>query len=255
MLEAQNLRRLTALRHGFFTREGGVSEGLYAGLNCGPGSGDAPEAVAENQRRAMARLGPPAPRLALLHQYHSAVCIALDAVPAERPRADAAVTARPGLALGILTADCLPVLLADPKAGVIGAAHAGWRGALEGVLEATIETMVALGARPPRIAAALGPAIAWGSYEVGPEFPEPFIRRDPRAEACFKPAPRAGHWLFDLKGYAAGRLVAAGLAPPEVLASDTYGEEGLFFSYRRACHRGEADYGRDLSAIALIPAE
>jgi len=241
------------IRHGFFTRAGGVSGGLYAALNCGLGSGDRPERVHDNRARAMAALGLEEPALATVYQVHSAAVATVDGRWPEddRPQADGLVTRRRGVALGILTADCAPVLLADAEAGVIGAAHAGWRGALAGVLEATVGAMVAAGARRARIAAAVGPCIGPDSYEVGPEFPDAFGAREPADRAYFRPAPRDGHWLFDLPGYAVGRLTAAGVEATEWTGHDTLADAAAFFSYRRAIHRGEPSYGRLLSAIAL----
>ena len=251
--------RLTALdaqpiRHGFFTREGGVSSGIFASLNCGLGSSDDPAHVQENRRRAMAALGLAADRLATVFQVHSAAVATAEAVwpLSERPRADALVTRRPGIALGILTADCAPVLFADTVAGVIGAAHAGWRGALSGVLEATVAAMAALGAEHRRIAAGIGPAIQQASYEVGPEFPAPFLAEDPSNAAFFRAAPRAGHFHFDLTGYAARKLERLGLSRIERAPGDTAADAARFFSYRRSCLRQEPDYGRALSAIALV---
>ena len=241
------------IRHGFFTREGGVSEGIFASLNCGLGSGDDADSVAENRRRALAALQLAGDRLATCYQVHSAGVVVVDAAwpPAERPRADALVTRRRGVALGILTADCAPVLFADAEAGVIGAAHAGWRGALSGVLEATVAAMAGLGAAPARIHAGIGPCIAQPSYEVGPEFPAPFLAADPANAGFFRAAPRAGHFLFDLAGYAARRLSLLGLGRVERTGGDTAAEAERFFSYRRTCLRGEKDYGRELSAICL----
>lgn len=241
------------IRHGFFTREGGVSEGLYASLNCGLGSGDDAAKVTENRRRTMAALGLGVERLATCHQMHSPTVVMVDAPwpRAARPRADAMVTTRRGVALGILTADCAPVLFADPAAGVIGAAHAGWRGALSGVLEATVAAMTELGATPARLRAGIGPCIAQPSYEVGPEFPAPFVAADPDSADFFRPAARAGHFLFDLAGFAARRLKRLGLGRVELSGGDTAAEGERFFSYRRSCLRREPDYGRALSAICL----
>ena len=255
MLTLSLLNDCPAIRHGFFTREGGVSEGLFASLNCGPGSGDNANAVAENRRRALQRLGLAAGALCTLHQCHSANVVlaespwSIDA----RPRADAVVTRAKGLALGILTADCAPVLLADPSAGVLGAAHAGWKGALTGVIEAVVEAMTSLGAEPKRILAGVGPAIAQRSYEVGPEFPTLFLEQDDNNAVFFQPGDRAGHSRFDLKGYVCSRLRKTGVGQIAVLPCDTYAESRLFFSYRRACHQGEEDYGRLLSVIGLEP--
>jgi purine-nucleoside/S-methyl-5'-thioadenosine phosphorylase / adenosine deaminase len=223
--------------HGFFGRSGGVSEGIFASLNCGPGSGDAREAVLENRRRAADALAPRA-TLLTLYQVHNAEAVVVTAPWDAGPKADAMATNVPGLALGILTADCAPVLFADAEARVIGAAHAGWKGALAGVTDAAIGAMERLGARRARIAAAIGPCIAQASYEVGPEF-----------------APRFGAFVaerhFDLEGYVAKRLADAGIARVARLSADTYAREADFFSYRRATHRGEKDYGRQLSAIVL----
>jgi purine-nucleoside/S-methyl-5'-thioadenosine phosphorylase / adenosine deaminase len=241
--------------HAFFTRQGGASEGIFASLNCGLGSGDDAARVRENRRRAMVALSLAPDRLVTCYQVHSPTAVVVDA-PWEqdtRPRADAMVTRRRGLALGILTADCAPVLFADAEAEIIGAAHAGWRGAVGGVLEATVEAMVALGASRQGIRAGIGPAIAQASYEVGPEFPAPFLAQDPANNAFFLAAPRAKHFLFDLAGYIARRLERLGLAQIERTGGDTAAEPERFFSYRRSCLRKEGDYGRELSAICLAP--
>ncbi len=243
------------IRHGFFTREGGVSFGLFASLNCGFGSRDDPRNVEENRGIAAARfdLGPE--KLVSCHQVHGAEIVTVEQ-PWRReanPRADGMVTAVPGIALGILAADCAPVLFADPVARIIGAAHSGWRGALAGVMEATVAAMAALGARPERIRAGIGPCIAQPSYEVGPEFAANFAATDRASSGFFRPAARPGHFLFDLPGYIAQRLQRQGLAAVERAPHDTAAEEALFFSYRRACLRGEGDYGRGLAAIALAP--
>ena len=250
--------KLTALdddgiRHGFFTREGGVSDGIFTSLNCGFGSNDEAAKVAENRRRAMAALGLAPDRLAICQQIHSPDVVTVEAPwrNEDRPRGDAMVTRRPGVALGVLTADCAPVLFADPEARIIGAAHAGWRGALTGVLEATVKAMEALGAVKARIRAGIGPCIAQGSYEVGPEFPAPFLAEDAAHARFFHAAPRAGHFLFDLAGYAAHRLGRLSLARIEQTGGDTAAEAERFFSYRRSCLRKEPDYGRELSAICL----
>ena len=254
MLASSFLDNHSDVRHGFFTREGGVSEGIFASLNCGIGSGDEPASVAENRRRAMERLRLPEEALTTLYQVHSAKVVTAERWPVtERPKADAMVTRERGLALGILTADCLPVLLADPKSGVIGCAHAGWKGALSGVLENVIEAMLSLGSERTSIHAAIGPAIEQASYEVGPEFPVPFLEQRRENAHFFIASDRPGHRRFDLKGYAAQRLRAAGVETIDTLPSDTYTESERFFSYRRACHRGERDYGRLLSAISLEP--
>lgn len=243
------------IRHGFFTRAGGVSLGLYASLNCGYGSGDDSASVAENRARAAARLGLAGDRLITCHQVHSATVIAVEA-PWRRetaPRADGMVTRVSGIALGVLAADCAPVLFADPEARVIGACHAGWRGALAGIADATVQEMTRQGARLDRIAAVVGPCIGKASYEVGPEFPAPFLAEDPTAADLFSPAPRAGHFLFDLAAFVVRRLKRAGLSQTAATGGDTAAEEQRFFSYRRACLRGERDYGRLISAIALAP--
>jgi len=249
------LAELPGVRHAFLTRAGGVSEGIYASLNCGYGSKDEPERVTENRARAVARAEMPPGSLVTAYQVHSARVARVEKPwPREAaPQVDAMVTDRPGIALGILTADCAPVLLADAEAGVIGAAHAGWRGAVGGVLAAVVEAMVALGARPARIRAGIGPCIAQDSYEVGPEFPAPFLAEDPGNAAFFRPSPgrEDGRFLFDLPGYVTARLRALGLGAVERTPHDTCAEADRFFSYRRATLRGEPDYGRGLSVIGL----
>ncbi len=255
-LEAENLRRLPGVRHAFFTRAGGVSSGIYASLNTGLGSSDDVENVRENRRRAQEALG--ARWLRSPYQTHSSDCLIVRepeaGEPARRRReADAMVTAAPGLAVAVGTADCTPVLFADAGAGVVGAAHAGWRGALGGVLEATLEAMEAIGAGRGRIAAAIGPVIRRRSYEVGPEFRQRFLEEDAALEKFFTPARRAGRFLFDLPGFVRMRLEAAGVRDISDLGRCTFSEEDLFFSYRRSVHRGEPDYGRQLSAIMLSP--
>ncbi|MDE0388537.1 MAG: peptidoglycan editing factor PgeF [Rhodospirillales bacterium] len=243
------------IRHGFFGRAGGVSEGLYRSLNCGYGSGDDPEAVRENRARATAACGLSPTVLCTAYQVHSAEALVVTAPWAreDAPRVDAMVTATPGLALAILTADCVPVLMADREAGVIGAAHAGWRGALSGILEAAVEAMLGLGARAGEIRAVIGPSIGAASYEVGPEFPAPFLARRAQDEDLFTPAKRDGHFLFDLTGYVARRLDGLGLAAVATTGGDTCAEADRFFSYRRSVHRGEPDYGRNISIVALGP--
>jgi hypothetical protein len=239
--------------HGFFTREGGVSTGIYASLNCGVGSGDAPDCVAENRARVARALGVPRDSVVTNNQVHGiAVVTVADAAPrGEQPRADAMVTKQRGVALGILTADCVPVLFADPEAGIVGAAHAGWRGAVGGVLDATVEAMVTLGARPARIHAGIGPAIAQASYEVGPEFPAPFLAQD-RANERFFVAAASRKFHFDLPAYVRARLARLGLGSIAATGGDTAAEPARFFSYRRSRLQGEPDYGRLLSAIALL---
>ncbi|HMA16746.1 MAG: peptidoglycan editing factor PgeF [Bacteroidota bacterium] len=255
MLTTGPLNDLAAVRHGFFCRTGGVSEGLFSSLNCGYGSGDDAAKVTENRRRAMAMLDLEGGRLVTAYQVHSPDVVEVKEVWAreDAPKADAMVTRERGLVLGILTADCVPVLFADAQAGVVGAAHAGWKGALTGVVERTVAAMAALGAEPKRIVAGIGPAIAQRSYEVGPEFPAPFLEQDTRNADFFCPAQREGHFHFDLKGYVARRLCGAGVGTIQALPCDTCAEDARFFSYRRACQRKEPDYGRGLSAIYLEP--
>jgi len=242
-------RLLGAVPHGFLGRVGGVSEGLYAGLNCGIGSDDDPAAVAANRDAALAAVAPGA-CLLTPYQVHSADCVPIDAPFAERPRADALATATPGLALGVVTADCAPVLLADPVAGVVGAAHAGWKGALAGVTDSTVAAMEALGAVRERIVAAVGPCIARASYGVDAGFRARFLDDDAANERFFADG-RAGHARFDLEGYVAHRLAAAGVVRVETLGLDTYADERRFFSYRRSTHRGEPGYGRQVAIIAV----
>ncbi|SRR5579885_1926508 len=250
ILHAGNLRSET-IGHGFFGRSGGVSAGIFASLNCGPGSGDARDAVAENRARVARALG--ADALITLYQMHSpdAVTVTEPWEVGKGPKADAMVTDRPGLALGILTADCAPVLLADSQAGVIGAAHAGWKGAFSGILESAIGAMERLGAKRARIAAAIGPCISRQNYEVGQDFHDRFAAADSTNERFFQPGNRPDHWQFDLAGYVFHKLRAAGVDNVETQAACTYGRESDFFSFRRATHRGEADYGRQISAILL----
>lgn len=251
MVEAVEVIRseaLTGLPHGFLGRRGGVSQGVVAGLNVGHGADDDSEAVAENRRRAVEAVLPGA-ALATVYQIHSPDVVEVrEPWPHDQcPRADAMVTDRPGLLLGVVTADCAPVLLADREAGVVGAAHAGWRGAHGGVLERVVAAMERLGASPSRIVAAIGPAIAQPSYEVDAKFRENFAEADAR---FFAPG-RPGHWQFDLEGYAVARLRAAGVGTVDPLGLDTYPDEARFFSYRRATHRGEPNYGRQFSLIGL----
>ncbi len=239
------------LRHGFLGRQGGVSDGIFASLNVGLGSSDAAERVRENRARAVAAVAPGA-ALVTLHQVHSNIAVPVTAAfpDAARPHADALVTATPGLALGILTADCAPILLADAAAGVIGAAHSGWKGALHDIAGATVAAMVALGARREAIVAAIGPCIARASYEVDASFRERFLAEAAAHDAFFSRG-RGDRFQFDLEGFVAMRLAAAGVRTVVALGLDTYADETRWFSYRRTTHRSEPDYGRQLSMIAL----
>ena len=242
---------LDGVAHGFLGRRGGVSTGICAGLNVGVGSGDDPAAVAENRRRAVQAVLPGA-ALVTAYQVHSPDCVTVTA-PWDhdaRPHADALVTDRPGLLLGILTADCAPVLFADTAAAVVGAAHAGWKGALGGVTDRTLDAMEALGADRARITAAIGPCIARRSYEVDEAFLARFATADPANDRFFSPS-RAGHHRFDLEAYVAHRLAAAGVTRIEALGLDTYAAPDRFYSFRRATHRREPDYGRQIAMIAL----
>ena len=254
LLQAPSLAALPGIRHGFFTRAGGVSQGLYASLNAGLGSHDAPENVHENRARMAAALGVAREHLVTAYQVHSPdVVIAETAwTRADAPRADAVVTRVPGLAVGVTTADCGPVLFADAEAGVVGATHAGWQGALTGVVEATLAAMERLGAARSRIAAALGPMIRQPNYEVGPELVARFTEAAADNARFFQPSPRPAHALFDLAGLIVARLRGAGIERFEDIASCTYADPSRFYSYRRATHRREPDYGRHVSAIAII---
>lgn len=251
IVEAIRAAILGDLPHGFLGRRGGVSTGVCAGLNVGLGSDDDPHAVRANRRLAVEAVAPGA-GLVTLHQVHSATAIPVTAPYPDdaRPHADALVTDRPGLALGILTADCTPVLFADPRAGIVGAAHAGWKGAIGGVVANIVDAMEALGADRADIVAAIGPAIARKSYEVDEAFLRRFAAADPENERFFAHG-RAGHHQFDLEAYVASRLAAAGLKRIEALGLDTYSDPDRFYSYRRATHRGEPDYGRQIALIAL----
>jgi len=251
-VEATSLA-LTGIRHGFFTRAGGVSSGLYASLNGGVGSRDDAGKVLENRVRMAAALGVEPRRLLTAYQTHSPNVVVAEApwTTENRPQADAIVTRMRALAIGVTTADCGPVLFAEPRAGVIGAAHAGWRGALTGVIEATIAAMERLGAAQRQIRAAIGPMIRQGNYEVGPDLVERFRADDPASSRFFGPARRDGHAMFDLAGYIAARLKRAGITEVEDVGLCTYADPEQFFSYRRTTHRAEADYGRHVNAIAL----
>lgn len=252
MLQARSLAALPAIRHAFFTREGGVSQGVYASLNAGVGSNDDQGLVEENRARMAGALGVAPEHLLSVYQIHSPdVVVAEEPWPAgARPRADAIVTRQPGLAIAASTADCGPVLFADPEAGVIGAAHAGWRGALAGVLESTLDAMEALGARRADIAAVIGPTISQRAYEVGPEFMDAFLAEDPGYDRFFA-GGTGDRVMFDLPGFGLHRLRAAGVGHAEWTGHCTYSDPERFFSYRRSIHRGEADYGRLISAIRV----
>lgn len=239
------------IAHGFFTRQGGVSDGIYAGLNVGSGSSDAPDRVAENRRRVAEHLGVGPDRLTTVHQVHSPdVVHVTEPLATPRPKADAMVTDVPGIAIGALSADCGPVLFADRQAGVVGSAHAGWRGALGGVLENTVDAMIRLGAKRENIVAVLGPTIGPDNYEVGPEFYAAFVDKDPAYTAYFRSSGKPDHRLFDLWTFITDRLTGAGVEAA-ALRRCTYAEEELFYSYRRTTHRGEPDYGRQIAAIAI----
>ncbi len=239
------------IRHGFFTRSGGVSDGIYRGLNVGLGSADDRDSIRENRARICRWFTVPDARLATPHQIHSPdVWVVDDSFDGERPKADAVVTTTPGLVIGVLTADCVPILFADPVAGVVGAAHAGWNGALSGVAENTIAEMERLGADRTRIAACLGPSISGDNYEVGPEYVDRFVGEDPQSRSYFRASGKAGHSLFDLQNYALNRLTQAGISA-HLSGHCTYADEKRFFSYRRTTHRAEPDYGRQISAICI----
>lgn len=243
------------ITHGFFGRQGGVSGGIYAGLNCGYGSGDDSALVCENRTRVATWLGTREEQLITLYQIHSADALHVTApwTRAAPPKADAMATTLRGVALGVLAADCAPILLADARAGVIGCAHSGWKGAIGGVVESIVALMERLGASRARIHAAVGPCISRASYEVGPEFEARFVEHDAANKRYFAPSSRARHWQFDLPGYVTTRLKAAGLGAVEALNVCTYEHNDAYFSYRRTTHRGETDYGRNVSAIMLKP--
>jgi YfiH family protein len=252
VLHAKTLSSASGIAHGFFGRQGGVSEGIFASLNCGVGSGDKRDSVIENRNRVAAHLNCDA--LLGVRQIHSPTVTTVTK-PWELglgPLGDAMVTATPKLALGILTADCAPILFADAEAKVIGAAHAGWKGAVGGVVDSTIAAMENLGAKRSRISAAVGPCISQRNYEVGPEFRDTFLAAEPANDRFFITSDRASHFRFDLEGYVVHRLKTAGIANIEPLSACTYARESDFFSFRRATHRNEPDYGREISAIVLI---
>lgn len=252
--QLDDMRAEPGVLHGFFARTGGVSKGLYEGLNCGLGSDDDRAAVLENRRRAAEKLGVEAERLLTVYQHHSADVVEVTEpwAPGDGPKADGMVTRVHGIALGVLAADCTPILFADGEAGVIGACHAGWKGALAGVSDATIAAMETLGADRKRIAAAIGPTIRQICYEVGAEFRDRFIEAARANDAWFRPGRTAGKFHFDLPGYLTKRLQDAGLTRIEDCEICTY-SDSRFFSFRRTTHRGERDYGRNLSAIVLTP--
>ena len=255
MLRSDVLANRNGIQHGFFTRVGGVSAGLYGSLNCGYGSSDAPENVTENRYRAKSVLGFSTADLLTCHQIHSAEVVSVDTpwTLAAAPEADGMVTTRSGIVLGILSADCAPVLFADPENRVIAAAHAGWKGALAGITDRTIAMMLSAGAEQGKIVAAIGPAISQESYEVGEPFRTRFAAADEATTRFFKPGKKGGKFQFDLTAYIAARLQQAKITPISVSGRDTCLEEACFFSYRRSVQRGEPDYGRALSVIALAP--
>ena len=249
-LEILTSPALSGVKHGFFTRKGGASSGIFSGLNCGHGSSDQTEAVALNRVRVATAMAVAPAALVGVNQVHSADVLVVEEVPATPVRADALVTVRPGLLLSVLTADCQPVLFADREAGVVGAAHAGWRGSHDGVLEATLDAMEGLGAQRARITAVIGPCISQRAYEVGHDFMENFLSDDPQAARFFAGGP-AGKPLFDLPGYGLSRLRAAGVGQAEWTRHCTYSDPERFYSFRRTTHAGEADYGRLISVIRL----
>ena len=253
MIESENLQH-PAIAHGFFTRAGGHSTGIFASLNCGLGSGDDIDLVKMNRDAVARSLGVAEGHVLTAHQVHSADVVEVTALwqPENRPKLDGLVTKQKGIAIATLTADCGPVMFADAEAGVIGVCHAGWKGALLGVTDSTIDAMIKLGADRNRIAATLGPTISKENYEVGPEFPVPFLQQDKNHSQFFAPSSKTGHFMFDLPGYLRLRLKTAGLTHVLDLALCTYADESRFYSYRRATHRSEADYGRLISAIALV---
>lgn len=252
MLTHPVLDSIPHITHAFFTRKGGTSAGIYASLNCGPGSNDEPERVAENRQRAMEMLGLAKDALATPKQVHGRTVFLVERPwkSGEEPEADGLVTNVPGIAIGVLTADCAPVLLADAKAGIIGAAHTGWRGAALGVVEAVIKEMEGLGAERLRLCAVIGPCIGVRSYEVGPEFPAPFLKQDSTYARFFTEAAE-GRFRFDLTSYVEAQLEGLAISSVKRIAADTFKDAEQFFSYRRAVLMGETDYGRALSAIAI----
>jgi YfiH family protein len=251
VLQSGLLSGAAGVRHAFFTRKGGVSTGIHASLNVGVGSKDRPGAVQENRARAAAVFGVSLPHLLTCYQIHSATVMTASEPWAERPEADGVATATPGLVCGALAADCAPILIADPQARVIASVHAGWKGAIAGVVASGVEAMVRLGADPVRCVAAVGPCIGPDSYEVGADFADRFAAEAPGSDGFFRPAATAGKHLFDLPGFVLSRLEEAGVGKAEWIGADTLPDEARFFSNRRAVQRGEPDYGRLLSAIML----
>jgi polyphenol oxidase len=252
MFCASTLESCNGIRHGFFTRQGGVSKGMYGSLNCGLGSRDDAESVRQNRALVAETLGVPAGRLLTLYQIHSARAVIVDKPwNGEAAEADALVTRTPGLAIGALTADCAPILLCDPQARVIAAAHAGWRGALSGIAEATMAAMEELGAKRERVVAVIGPSISQRAYEVGSDYVDRFLAEEPASETFFMTDESSGEPHFDLSGYVAERLSRAGVGSVSDLGLCTYCDETRLFSYRRSQHHGEEDYGRQISAIVL----
>ncbi|WP_299210214.1 peptidoglycan editing factor PgeF [uncultured Tateyamaria sp.] len=249
-LEILTAESLIPVRHGFFTRKGGASSGIFAGLNCGTGSSDQTEIVAINRRRVAEAMGVGSDKLAGVHQVHSGDAVQVSTAPEPKPKADGLVTATPGLALSVLTADCQPVLFADAEAQVIGAAHAGWKGAQAGIMEATVDAMVALGATRENIHAVIGPTISQRAYEVGPEFFDIFLDEDPENTRFFAGGD-GDRMHFDLAGYGLMRLRAAGIASAEWTRHCTYFDPDRFYSYRRSVHEKNPDYGRLISTIVL----
>ena len=253
-LTSPSLSALNGIAHGYFGRRGGVSTGVFASLNCGYGSDDDADLVRENRTRVAAWLGTGEPRLLTVYQVHSAeaVCVTAPWTRGDAPKADGMATSVRGIALGVLAADGAPVLFADAEAGVVGSAHAGWKGAIGGVVEAVVSAMEGLGARRARVRAAIGPCISQTAYEVGPEFRERFLEHAAANARFFAPGARRGHWQFDLPGYVTLRAQAAGVQV-EALGVCTYADEASYFSFRRTTHRAETQYGRNLSAIMLKP--
>ncbi len=252
---SSSLLEARGIAHGFWGRQGGVSQGVFSSLNCGYGSDDDPVRVRQNRSIVASGLGVDVDQLVTAYQIHSADVLEVTApwTRENAPRGDAMVTAVPGLGLGVLAADCAPVLLADPQAGVIGCAHAGWQGAFKGVIEAVVLGMTRLGARRAGVIAVVGPCIRQASYEVGPEFHARFLDAQPMLERFFVPSLRAGHWMFDLPGYVLYRLADAEVGSCAALERCTYQDEDGYFSFRRSTHRAETHYGRNLSAIVLTP--